>query len=179
MDSLLKKTGALRAEAWAALEASEHFSAFKALDDAVVALGGKSAMPSTSVAENANPERTKHTQANHGGSREVGKRISHADAAYMALKEADEPLPVGRLLESAVAHGASLRGNVLANFRSAISKDKRFRSIMRNNMYFWWFTASPVPQNWKEATDPDLLNQSVAPVSIGQEGGESHAATTS
>jgi hypothetical protein len=177
METLLKRTDALRAEAWRALMASQHFAAFKAFDDAVVALGGKSVMPPL-LPEGGTPVGHDEAARPAVSTRRTSKRISHADAAFMALKEADEPLPVGRLLEAAVAKGASLSGNALANFRSAVSKDDRFRSIMRNGMYFWWFTASPVPQKWKEATDPDLLDQSVASEFSGQEGGENHAATT-
>ena len=107
------------------------------------------------------------------------RRISHATAALQALRDEGEPLPIGRLMEKAIANGAEIGGNnPIGNFRSTLSKDPRFRSISRNNMYFWWFVATPVPRNWNEAPDLPLDNGSDASVShASQEGGDGHAAT--
>ena len=53
MTVMLEKTRALRTEAWAEVKSSDAFAAFKALDDAVVAQGGGSAMPTLTGTANA------------------------------------------------------------------------------------------------------------------------------
>lgn len=184
--SLLEKAKAIRAEAWKELMSSPQFAAFKASDDFVLALGGGTAMPSAfgTAPSKANGaasptilevllQRKKEEQA-------AIKRITQADAAEAALREKGEPLPVGRFMEAAEAKGARFSGkDALANFRSAISKDTRFYSFSRNNMYFWWFTGEALPPGWNETADPDLLAGSAASSAhSSQKGGEAHAATT-
>ena len=104
-------------------------------------------------------------------------RLTQAGGAEAALIANGEPLPIGRLLEAAIRHGAIIGGNKkLTNFRSTVSKDVRFYSLMRNGMYFWWLNELPLPPEWSEATDPDLLAGSVASSAHStQEGGDGHA----
>ncbi len=82
-------------------------------------------------------------------------------------------VPLGRA-EGGVVGGA----DPVANFRSNLSRDQRFQSIMRNNMYFWWFTGEDTPPGWAyEAAATDLLSSATASSDhSGQEGGGSHAA---
>jgi len=171
-DSILDKTIALRREAWEQVKATPAYAAYRAIDNAVVALGGDSALlsgalkPGSIYAPPSPP-----------------KRISQTDAAASALREGGMPLPIGRFMEAAIEKGADVGGaNPINNFRSALSKDPRFEAVKRNGMYFWWFAGEPLPLRFqdqhKETADPDLLAESAASSSSSQEGGESHAATT-
>lgn len=154
--SILTKTQSLRDEAWTELMASPPYEVFKALDDAVVALGGRTAMPMLSSVK------TVSDRVIEGAIRRLRddkvRRMTQATGATTALVDAGEPLPIGRLLEKTLEKGVVIGGNnPLANFRSTLSKDPRFRAINRNNMYFWWFADRPTPTRWNEA--PDLLER--------------------
>lgn len=179
MDDIRTKTEAIRGEAWDALKQSRHFAAFKALDDAVVALGGQSIMVVEAKTQPSARQGLTYLSLN-AARRSDAKRVSQAQAAIDALQEAGEPLPIGRLMAAALEKGAKIEGEKpLANFRSTVSKDPRFRSINRNNMYFWWFSQVPVPSKWNEASNLPLENGSDASSSnLSQEGDDSHAATT-
>jgi hypothetical protein len=170
MATLLEKATALRSEAMAAWMTSPDFAAFKASDEFVVALGGQSAMPAGLLAApnpngNASP-RIQEIGANAARRLEIHaamKRITQADAAALALREAGEPIGVGTFMLAAIKKGAEMKGErPLANFRSAVSKDDRFESIMRNGKYYWWFKGEPLPPGWNETADPDLLDESAA-----------------
>jgi|SRR5947209_15547991 len=174
--TLLTKTMALRDEAWEAVRASEAFRAFQALDQAVITLGGLSRIADAGHIAPANTNRVVHSSVGHGGSR----RIPQAVAALEALKKAGEPLPIGRLMEKAVEEGLEIGGaSPINNFRSTLSKDPRFRSVARGNMYFWWFATSPLPSKWlgNETPDLPLENGSGASDHSSQKGGDGHAAT--
>ena len=96
----------------------------------------------------------------------------------MALRRAGEPLPIGRLREATLAEGGAIGGaDPIANFRSNLSRDPRFKSVMRNGMYFWWFTDEVLPLGWaNEAAANDLLSTAAAPsMHSSQEGGGDHA----
>jgi hypothetical protein len=187
--TIIEKAKAIRSEALAAWIASPDFAAFKASDDFVVALGGESVMPAglqdSPKVNGLDSPRMREIGAAAARRLEIHiaskqQRITQADAAEAALRDKGEPLPVGRFMEAAEAKGASFAGkNPLANFRSAVSKDERFYSFARNNMYFWWFKGEPLPLGWNETADPDLLAESAASsVLSSQEGGDAHAATT-
>jgi hypothetical protein len=81
-------------------------------------------------------------------------------------------------MDAAIDHGAELKGDkALSNFRSAVSKDPRFESIMREGKYYWWFAGRPLPPGWNETAGPDLLaGPAASSVNSNQEGGGSHAA---
>jgi hypothetical protein len=173
--SYIDKAKELREEAWRDVQASPSFLAFKALDDAVATMGGQRLIAPPMPRENG-PRPSVDTFKQ----RRAVKKLSQADAAQAVLVEKREPLPIGRLMEAAMAKGATASGkNPLANYRSALSKDERFYSLTRNNMYFWWLTGVPLPDQWKEAPDLPLHERSDASVvgKINQEGGDGHAAT--
>jgi hypothetical protein len=174
----IDKAKELRDQAWREVQTSPSFLAFKALDDAVAAMGGDRLIARPVPRENG-PRPSVNTFA-RVKREHAPKRLSQADAGEVVLRERGEPLPVGRLMEAAIAKGAAASGkNPLANYRSALSKDDRFYSLTRNNMYFWWLKDVPLPNNWKEAPDHDLLTQSGASVvgNSNQKGGDGHAAT--
>ena len=107
----------------------------------------------------------------------AAKRVTQGDVAFSVLVRNKEPLPIGRWLEKCINAGIGIGGDdPLPNFRSTASRDKRFYSFVRNNMYFWWLTGVELPESWKEATDPNLPGLSVASDSNDQEGGDGHAA---
>ncbi|MHA0316996.1 hypothetical protein ACXY7D_03425 [Sphingomonas melonis] len=178
--SWLEKARAVRQEAYEALLASQPYAAFKAFDDAVVALGGSPLFetPDPSSSLRATASRVLDAVVKRAGE---GRKLPQADAAEIALRQQREPMPIGRLMEAAIERGAEIGGNdPLNNFRSTMSKDKRFRPCRRNNMYFWWLTGEPLPPSWNEP-EPDDLESLIGPgssVSTNQEGGDGHAPAT-
>lgn len=174
----IDSTKAVRDAAWRDVQKSPAYLAFKALDDAVAAMGGERIVASVRAIEDR-PRASFRTFANIVPNMPV-TRPSQGGGAEAALRAKGEPLPIGRLLEAAIEHGAIIGGDKpLANFRSTVSKDPRFYSLMRNNMYFWWLRDVPLPPKWNEATDPDLLDGSVASsVHSNKEGGDGHGPAT-
>lgn len=177
MDSQwLEKTRALRDEAFDALLSSSDYIAFKAFDDAVVRLGGSPLLDMQPSSLKAAASRVVGNAAMKMGD---ARRLSQADYAELALKQKNEPLPIGRLLASALEKGAVIGGSdPLANFRSTLSKDSRFVSIMRNSMYFWWFSQEPVPAGWASGAELDLGEEPAPAVGTSERGGEANATTT-
>lgn len=174
----LKSAAEMRAKAWAELVASDAFRAFRASDNMVVELGGASAMPDLSTVERAAPKPIINPRPRFRAIA-VSRRLSQTDAALQALTAAGHPLHINNLTDRSKALGATIGGsNPIANFRSALSKDDRFFSFRRDGGHWWWTTTISMPENWKEAADPDLLDQSAASDASDQEGGDSHAATT-
>lgn len=170
---ITEKTKALRAEAWQALLATPAYRAFKGLDDAVKAMTGESIAPIDLVAIDklrvvAARNRIVKTM--------TGIRITQGDVAARVLKRNGEPLPIGRWLEKCVEDGVNIKGDdPLPNFRSTVSRDKRFYAMTRNNMYFWWLTGEPLPSGWNDPADPDLLDESAgSSVHSSRKGGEGH-----
>ena len=176
MSKLLEKTVLLREEALEELAASPAYATFKALDDAVMRMGG---VPKLLFEANeiGGIARQIFGRATKAALPENGKR-RHGDAAELALRSAREPLPISRLMDEAAEHGAEIGGNdPLNNFRSTVSKDPRFRSLRRNNLYFWWLADSPIPDSFNELAGPDLLTEP-ASSSADQEGGDGHGPAT-
>lgn len=176
--SALEKTMALRAELWNDVLKTDAYRAFTALDSAVIAMGGPKAnqalfaMPVVAVAAAfGNPARA------HSPQKRKTKRITQSQIAERVLKQAGEPLPVGRWLEKCIADAINIKGDdPLPNFRSTVSRDKRFYNFVRNGMYFWWLEGVELPEKWKMAEGLDLLDQPSAVSFSSQEGGDGHAA---
>ena len=138
---IINKTKLLRDEAWQAVLASADYRAYKSLDDALKTMTGEESMvlrldglPSP---RNVNAGVVKN---------KLSARITQGDVAARVLKGHGKPLPIGRWLEKSVADGINIKGeDPLANFRSTVSRDKRFYALVRNSMYFWWFTDVGLP----------------------------------
>ena len=152
---LLERTAALRDEAWEAVKASKPYAVFKALDEATVVAGGVSALasptPPTRVFKvRRKPKPLPATSRSNGSV----ARISHADAAEEALNEEGAPMTLPDLMAAAKAKGAQIGGeNPVNNFRSTLSKDERFRSVQRDDKFFWWFEGKPLPPGKNEPAE--------------------------
>lgn len=177
MSNILSNTIALRDQAWRGVMESPHYKEFKALDDAVEAMGGSRMVATTTRPLTARLDPT--TVAAVGYASGGGTRRTQGDAAEKALVDGGEPLPVGRLMEAAIKNGAHIGGTKpLISFRSTLSKDSRFYSLMRNNMYFWWLTDRDLPEGWNKALDQSGKTDTSASFFDDQEGGGDHAAKT-
>lgn len=155
-DDWLGKARELRAEAWDAVQASPPFVAFKKFDDLVVEMGGASSMPAIDLASSwkGAAQRAVDSAAKRFSDH---KKLSQGDAAEVVLRRGAEPVPIGRLIEKVVQLGVVLGGSdPVANFRSMMSKDERFYTLRRNNMYFWWVKDEPLPSGWQPETDTVL-----------------------
>lgn len=154
----LDKARDLREQAFEALQRSPAYIAFKAFDDAVVSMGGTPLLGSGHHVEPVRSATTRVFEALVKRAADGGK-LSHGDAAEIVLRQRNEPLPIGRLMEFVTEKGIEIGGNdPVNNFRSTLSKDNRFESRKRGNMYFWWLTNEPLPPQWNEAASPDLLS---------------------
>jgi hypothetical protein len=192
MDPIIAKLETLREEAWKAVTESPRFEALKAIDLAITTLGGESIlfqikttdaeMVKVGIASVALVGKATDLKppVRRKLARHRRKPLSQSAAAMAVLKDAGEPLPIGRLMERAGMRGAQIGGkNPLSNFRSVISKDPRFKSLVRNNLYFWWFAGENPPSGWNETPGRDLLDgPGVSSVHSNQEGGGRLAATT-
>ena len=176
--SALEKTTALRTELWNDVLKTDAYRAFTALDNAVVAMGGDRANRLILATLTVKPALGyANAQDVAAVKRRKVKRITQSQIAERVLKRAGEPLPVGRWLAACIADGINIKGgDPLPNFRSTVSRSKLFYSFSRNNMFFWWFTGVDLPENWKKAEGPDLLDQSSAFSVSNQEGGGGYAA---
>jgi hypothetical protein len=146
MSDLIERAKALRDIAWAEVVETQQYKNFAALKAAVDAMS-KTELAAHLRSVPAAPLSRRMAAAAVADS--LSRKVSQADAGVAALREAGEPLPIGRFMEAAIAKGAAINGaNPLANFRSTVSKDARFRSVMRNGMYFWWFSNEPLPPGW-------------------------------
>jgi hypothetical protein len=176
-DSILKDTQALRDKAWAAVTSSPAYASFKALDVAVVQMGGQSMLSADSpiaTASAVNPPLRRRLKIHSR------TRPSQGDVALSCLRQSGVPVNIRDLMQQVIERGVEINGaDPLANFRSTLSRDDRFKSIMKDGGYFWWMVDSPVPRSWKEAESPDLLDQPSASNSTSQEGGDADAATMS
>lgn len=174
-DSLLAEVSALREKAWGEVTASPSFASFKALDTAVVSMGGKSILRDLGQSDGGPSKMPTYAR----GKLTVRKRRrpSQGDVAYSCLQQHGAPLHIRTLMDKVIERGVKISGaDPLPNFRSTLSRDNRFTSIMKDGGYYWWLTASPVPVSWKEAESRDLLNQPSASESSSQKGGDGHAA---
>ncbi|MBU0556555.1 MAG: hypothetical protein KKD64_10385 [Alphaproteobacteria bacterium] len=168
----------MRAEAWAELVQSPAFRAFRAADNMVIELGGESIMPQ--LGKTPKPVDATHTTDKPITRRKPraadgSPRMTQVEAASNALKQLG-PMGIAMLTEMAKEQGAAIGGNdPVANFRSALSKDKKFYSFRHEGEYLWWLTDVPLPEGWSEAAD-DLLRNAASPDNTRQEGGDGHAA---
>ena len=88
------------------------------------------------------------------------RKLSHTDAAEVALQLKGEPLSIGYLMQEARERGAEIGGlDPLNNFRSSDSKDERFVSLRHNGKFFWWLKNLPVPTNWKGSDSIDPIEE--------------------
>jgi len=178
-DSLLKSAEALRATAYEALKASEPFRAFKAMDDAVAAMGGRRLLsPLSGVTLNGVVVAAGTAAPPNPPPR---RRLSQGDAAEIILREQGKPLVLTELLARVPEKGVTVGGeNAQMNFGSTLSRDARFYSFRRDGLYYWWLSGVDLPQPFKnEAPDLPLQDGSGASSSQpSQEGGDAHAATT-
>lgn len=178
MPSIPDKTRALRDEAWQGVTETDVFLAFKALDDAVVRMGGTSRIVDEGV---PSPAPTSQVYKALVRRMTEHRRLSHAEAAEIALREAKQPLQTPQLLDAAKAAGAEIGGNdPLNNFRSTISKDDRFNSVKKSGSNYWWITGLDLPSGWNEPEPLDLeaLLGSGPSVSSSKEGGDGHGPAT-
>jgi hypothetical protein len=174
-DNMLDKVQALRDDAWEVLRRSKPFHEFKTLEDAVAALGGvrKLGLPVQLV-----PAASGISVRSAGAVISVGpKRVSHGDVAQRVLFDAGTPLSIYKLMDESIRNGAVIHGEKpLNNFRSSLSRDDRFVSVMKDGNYFWWLTAQPLPKHWNEATEGKDPTAASLPF-LHQEGGGSDATT--
>jgi hypothetical protein len=162
MDSILSSAIALRQQAFEALEATPAYAQLKALDAAVVAMGGKSIweqrVSDHSIAKGpliAGGIGSGLVQA--GKVRITGKlplkRMSHAQAAYAALLKHGIPMQTAELMQAATQEGAYVGGErPMVNFTSSLSRDDRLISVKVKGAYYWWIENQP----WPLDTTPDL-----------------------
>lgn len=174
-DTVLQKTIALRAEVWSDLVKSSVFQSFKALDAAVAAMGGARILLGESQPQ-AEP-----ASANGSVNPPVRRRRnSQGDAAEQVLRNSIVPQPIRTLLDAVLSMGVEVRGqDPLANFRSTLSRDPRFKSIMHKGGYFWWLADVALPEGWGEAEADDLVARLASASGSdhsSQEGGGGHAA---
>lgn len=164
----LRKAVAMRDEAWHAIKACDEFTAFKAFDDTVIALGGQSAMPTT-VNGHASSE-VARVLIERARKAQSDKRSSNADVAERLLSEAGKPTPLNQLMSDMKKQGVEFGGaDPLANFRSTMSRDDRFVSLRRDKSYFWWFAGKPTPPEWNEPGADLLAGTPGSSVSSNQE----------
>jgi hypothetical protein len=179
--SILKATITLRDDAWRKVLSTEEFRAYKALNNAVKAMGGDSGAEFiTHAAAVAAPTPRVISGSSVGGNAPFVRRVSQAEAAEQTLRETGAPLTGAQLVQPVAEKGAVVGGeNPTTNLTSTLSRDKRFYNLRRDGQYFWWIRGEALPPGWDEAEPDefaDLLGS--ASSSSSKEGGESHAATT-
>jgi len=181
-ESILQSTEHLRRAAYDALKASEAFRAFKALDDAVAAMGGQRLLAvQGGVTINGSPV---SAFANGSARPEINpprrRRVSQAEGAEQVLKEQRRPMTSAELIEAVRQKGVTVGGDKpLMSFGSTLSRDPRFTNHRRDGLYYWWLAGKELPEAWNEAEPDDFAGLlGSASSSSSQEGGESHAATT-
>jgi hypothetical protein len=188
-DGLVERAIALRDEAYKKVVFTPEYVAFKALDDAVAAMGGRrhpvlqsspgniAAILGTTVGGIA--------PRAYGGIAPAPvprRRISQSDAAEQILRAKGRPLVITELLMRLPAAGAIVGGeNAQVNFGSTLSRDPRFYSFRYNGLYYWWLSDEQLPEDFRnEATDLPLgQDGSGASSSLSnQEGGDGDAPAT-
>lgn len=174
------ETIALRDKAWESLKSTQEYALFKALDEAVTAIGGTTLVRGLATMPPAIwlPKSASAVVGAGTSALSQPKKLSQTEFAAQVLQEAGEPLPIGRLLERVIAKGVVFKGeDPLPSFRSAMSKDARLFSVMRGNMYFWWFTGRALPAHWNTEGGLDLVGDPPADsYHSSQEGGDGHVA---
>jgi len=182
----LEEVIALRGEALRELRQSPAFDAFTALDNAAVSLGADRAsldgraFEANSIGAVLVERARNHTELQKEIlSGKPPKALSQGDAAEIVLRSTNTPLRLGELLAGVEEHGVPLTGDKVSNFRSNMSRDKRFYSLKFDGQYLWWFTGVELPKAWVEATSYDRVVEPAASLLFpSQEGGEPIAAAT-
>ena len=175
--SIADRTRLVRDDAWQLVVESEAFIAFKALDDAYVRMGGASRLADE---PNALAALTRQTFSAVVKRVAEARRVSHAEAAEMALRKAGRPLETPILMAFAKEVGADVGGSdPLNNFRSSVSREGKFRSVRKDGTSYWWFKDEALPSGWNEPADPSLLDEPAgSSVYSSQEGGDGDAPAT-
>jgi hypothetical protein len=172
MSTMLHEITSLRDKALLEVVATPAYNVLLALDKAVVAAGGATALSTTNPA----PAAAASGSTPRFRKRDVARK-SQGDYASDALIIAGEPLPIGRFVEATLAAGGVIGGDQIANLRSTLSRDDRFKSIMRNGMYFWWFADRALPAHWNAEGGLNLaVDPPAASSHSSREGGGDHAA---
>ncbi|MCY1670662.1 hypothetical protein OVA07_06500 [Novosphingobium sp. SL115] len=154
MNDILQATQSLRDQAWATLKALPAFAQVRALDEAVVAMGGASIFsmalkagetvvsgPSIRATMLPIPMRAAHGSG--------AKRISHADAAYQAIMLAGRPMQSPELLDAARAQGANIGGaKPIINMTSSLSRSDEVYSLRIGGVPHWWIVGQPLPHEY-------------------------------
>lgn len=176
---ILESAMKLRNDAWLKVTETSEFAAFRALNIAVMAMGGANGAPVVPHAD-LKPENIKchhHTQTIkpepilsgavvHAPSITRGKRLPQAEAAIQALKTYDRPLSTAELLNAIPAFGGAVGGdNPEINLSSSLSRDPRLRSIRQGGKAMWWFQLVPTPAEKNTGAGFDLA-VIPAPVSV-------------
>jgi hypothetical protein len=174
-DSMRERTEGLRKEAFVALQQCPEFRAYKALDDAVVAMGGDRQLT-------APREVTFNSVIAEIVADARQRRMSQADGAEVVLREQGRPMPSVDLMPAVGSKGVTVSTgpNALINFGSTMSRDKRFYSFRHEGVYYWWLRGVPLPSPFKnEAPDlPLQVGSDASSSNSSQEGGDANAATT-
>ncbi|GGE12621.1 hypothetical protein GCM10011529_18760 [Polymorphobacter glacialis] len=176
---------ALRADALRELRESPAFDAFVALDAAAVSLGaeratldGRAFQANSLGAVLVERARNRSELQKEILSGKPPKPLSQGDAAEIVLRTTDMPLRLGDLLAGVEEQGLVLTGDKVANFRSNISRDRRFYSLKFDGQYLWWFAGVELPKAWVEATGYDLVIEPVASLPFSNQEGGGPVATT-
>lgn len=114
-----------------------------------------------------------------GKSTGLTKRITQVDVAAHVLHASHEPRTINDWLARCLEHGIGIKGDdPLPNFRATVSRSSRFYNFRHDRTYYWWLQGVDLPEKWKNAIEPDLLNQSIASAHTHQGGGEADANIT-
>lgn len=187
MADILSAAIQLRQQAWEVVQASAAFAQFRALDAAIVEMGGSSILPATHDAARilSNPQDTKlhenwvkqeNTRKFTGAP--IGRKVSHAEAAYFALAKAGHPLQSVELLEAARNEGAKIGGEKpIVNLTSTLSRNDGFINVRFDGVPHWWLSDRPLPYGWVAQSDDGDDAQSMDISSMfGEKGGDDDGA---
>lgn len=97
---------------------------------------------------------------------QITKTPSQAEAVLQVLQETLEPQRTTALLDAIAAKGVSVSGkNPQINLSSALSRDKRLKSVTVDGERMWWFADRPLPGVGllkEETADPSPSGSSAA-----------------
>ena len=165
MDELRTQTAKLRDEAFTHLRSTEAYRVFRALDQAVIGMGGPilASAPNTVGAALTPPAASSElSKLFTGGFAQPPqtKRLSQGDAAAMVLSERGSPMPGNELFSEVPNKGATVSTGekAVASFTSQLSRDARFFSFRKDGQYFWWLANVPMPSGWNEPESDDFTD---------------------
>lgn len=190
MADILSATIELRQQAWATVRALPAFEQFLALDAAVVAMGGSSLISQVAVPKSGDLSAAEGPGETTGVERRLQKligktaksqprsKISHAEAAYIALVKAGNPLTSSALLKAAREEGAIIGGKLpLVNLTSTLSRNDEFVNFRFNGVPHWWLADKPLPYDWRARIDDDRhVNQFDISTMFDEKGDDDDAA---